>query len=343
MCFSAVIQQDLDLLARQHKARVDTELFENLFARRAAGEDIKLAKGLEANFLNPRDAVARRIVQYIATYQEVTASKWQIELFKQKTRLADAERKLKTRSVQKAQDDQRIATSKIAWLRARLADLKRTEPTANDGRIFPFWYAPVLVNEANERVIKPMRYHCRPSGKPASIDKSYSGLYYARRDNLEGFWKNQFGKRHAYCVVQSFYENVALHDFEKRELRAGEKVQNRVLHFNPQPATAMDGGSAGRAAIPAGINAGAAFLSSDMLVACLWDSWQKPGQPALLSFAAITDDPPPEVAATGHNRCIIPLKPQNLSSWLTPGEALATYYSLLDDRERPYYAHELAA
>jgi len=343
MCFSAVIQQDLDLLARQHKARVDTELFENLFARRAAGEDIKLAKGLEANFLNPRDAAARRIVQYIATYQEVTASKWQIELFKQKTRLADAERKLKTRSVQKAQDDQRIATSKIAWLRARLADLKRTEPATNDGRIFPFWYAPVLVNEANERVIKPMRYHCRPSGKPASIDKSYPGLYNARRDNLEGFWKNQFGKRHAYCVVQSFYENVALHDFEKRELRAGEKVQNRVLHFNPQPATAMDSGSAGRAAIPTGINAGAAFLSSDMLVACLWDSWQKPGQPALLSFAAITDDPPPEVAATGHNRCIIPLKPQNLSSWLTSGEALATYYSLLDDRERPYYAHELAA
>ncbi len=336
MCFSAVVQQDLDLLARQHRARVDTELFENLFARRAAGEDIKLAKGLEANFLNPRDAAARRILQHIAAYQEVTASKWQIELFKQKTRLADAERKLKTRSIQKARDDQRIATNKIAWLRARLADLKRTEPAANDGRIFPFWYAPVLVNEANERVIKPMRYHCRPSGKPASIDKSYPGLYNARRDNLEGFWKNQFGKRHAYCVVQSFYENVALHDFEKRELRAGEKVQNRVLHFNPQPAT-------GRAAIPTGINAGAAFQSSDMLVACLWDCWQKPGQPALLSFAASTDEPPPEVAATGHNRCIIPLKPQNLSSWLTPGEFLATYYSLLDDRERPYYAHELAA
>ena len=318
MCFSAVVQQDLDLLARQHKARLDTELFENLFARRAAGDDIKLAKGLEANFLSPRDAVARRIVRHIAAYREVTASKWQVELFKQKTRLADAERKLKTRSIQKAQNDQRIATNKIARLRAKLADLKRTEPEPNDGRIFPFWYAPVLVNEANERVIKPMRYHCRPSGKPASIDSRYPGLYYARRDNLEGFWKNQFGRHHAYCVVQSFYENVALHDFEKRELHDGEKAQNRVLHFNPQPA-------------------------SDMLVACLWDSWQKPGQPALLSFATITDDPPPEVAATGHDRCIISLKPQNLSSWLTPGEDLATYYSLLDDRERPYYAHELAA
>ena len=114
MCFSAAVQQNLDLLARQHKARVDTESFENLFARRAAGADIKLAKSLEANFLNPRDATAKRIAAHIATYQEAAAGKWQIELFRQKTRLADAERKLKSRATQKAQDDQRIATNKIA-------------------------------------------------------------------------------------------------------------------------------------------------------------------------------------------------------------------------------------
>jgi len=318
MCFSAVVQQNLDLLARQHKARIDIELFENLFARRAAGADIRLAKSLEANFLNPQNAAAIRIAQHIAVYREATASKWQIELFQQKTRLADAERKLKARATQKSQDDKRIATNKIAWLRARLADLKRTEPETSDARIFPFWYAPVIVSEAGEHVIKPMRYHCRPSGKPASIDTRYPGLYNARRDNLEGFWKNQFGRHHAYIVVQSFYENVALHDFEKRPLRPEEKAQNRVLHFNPQPA-------------------------SDMLVACLWDSWLKPGDPPLLSFAAIVDEPPAEVAATGHNRCIVPLKPQNLSTWLTPGADLATYYALLDDRERPFYAHELAA
>ena len=318
MCFSAVVQQNLDLLARQHKARVDIELFENLFARRAAGADIRLAKSLEANFLDPRNAAAERIARHIAVYQTAAASKWQIELFQQKTRLADAERKLKARAIQKAQDDQRIATGKIAWLRARLADLKRTELTGHDARIFPFWYAPVIVSEAGERVIRPMRYHCRPGGKPASIDNRYPGLYNAWRDNLTGFWKNQFGHHHAYCVVQSFYENVAQHDFEKRALRPGEKPQIRVLHFNPQPA-------------------------SDLPMACLWDRWLKPGEPALLSFAAITDVPPPEVAATGHNRCIIPLKPGNLGAWLAPGTDLDACYALLDDRERPYYAHELAA
>jgi putative SOS response-associated peptidase YedK len=163
-----------------------------------------------------------------------------------------------------------------------------------------------------------MRYHLRAHGKPAGTDRRYPGLYNARRDNLEGYWRNLFARQHAVCVIQSFYENVALNDFEKRALKRGEKPQNRVLHFNPQPASAM-------------------------FIACLWDRWQSPGQPDLYSFAAITDEPPPEVAATGHNRCIIPLKPQNLSAWLTPGAEPASYYALLDDRERPYYAYELAA
>lgn len=318
MCYSAVVEQNLDLLAQKAKARVDIEMFAALFERRAAGEDIKIAKSLEANFLNPKNAVAKRIAEHIAAYQATTAGKWQIELFNQKTRHTDAERKLKSRVTLKAQDELRIAANKIAWLRAKLAGLKRTAPNSNDARIFPFWYAPVIVSEAGERVIKPMRYHCRSSGKPANIDSRYPGLYNARRDNLEGYWKDLFGQRHALCLVKSFYENVALNDFEKRALRPDEKPRNLVLHFNPQPA-------------------------GEMFVACLWDRWQQRGAADIHSFAAITDDPPPEVAATGHNRCIVPLKPKNLSAWLKPGAELAAYYALLDDRERPYYAHELAA
>ena len=34
-------------------------------------------------------------------------------------------------------------------------------------------------------------------------------------------------------VVNSFYENVPLHLYEKRELAPVEKPENRVLHFNP--------------------------------------------------------------------------------------------------------------
>jgi putative SOS response-associated peptidase YedK len=64
----------------------------------------------------------------------------------------------------------------------------------------------------------------------------------------------------------------------------------------------------------------------------------------LLSFAAITDEPPSEVAAAGHDRCIIPIKPENIDAWLNPNpENLDAMYAILEDRNRPYYEHRLAA
>ena len=53
-----------------------------------------------------------------------------------------------------------------------------------------------------------------------------------------------------------------------------------------------------------------------MLVACLWSHWKAPGQPDLLSSAAITDEPPPEVAAAGHDRSIVPIKSENIDAGL---------------------------
>jgi putative SOS response-associated peptidase YedK len=120
-------------------------------------------------------------------------------------------------------------------------------------------------------------------------------------------------------VVNAFYENVSRHRLEGRELAKGEKDENVVLEFKPNP-------------------------TQDMLVACLWAHWQGRGESDLLSFAAITDEPPPEVAAAGHDRCIIPIKPENIDAWLSSDPAnLAAQYAILDDRNRPYFAHQLAA
>jgi putative SOS response-associated peptidase YedK len=81
-----------------------------------------------------------------------------------------------------------------------------------------------------------------------------------------------------------------------------------------------------------------------MLVACLWSSSVESGGKDLLSFAAITDEPPPEVAATGHDRCIVPIRSENIDAWLQPDPAnLAVLQSILDDRARPHYAHREAA
>jgi putative SOS response-associated peptidase YedK len=83
-----------------------------------------------------------------------------------------------------------------------------------------------------------------------------------------------------------------------------------------------------------------------MLVACLWSHSKgtQPDEPDLFSFAAITDEPPPEIAAAGHDRCIIPIRPEHLEAWLNPDRSNpAAQQAILDDRARPYYEHRLAA
>jgi putative SOS response-associated peptidase YedK len=68
------------------------------------------------------------------------------------------------------------------------------------------------------------------------------------------------------------------------------------------------------------------------------------GEADLLSFAAITDEPPAEVAAAGHDRCIVPIKPDYVDAWLNPRpKDLGALFAILDDRERPYYEHRMAA
>lgn len=63
----------------------------------------------------------------------------------------------------------------------------------------------------------------------------------------------------------------------------------------------------------------------------------------MLSFAAITDEPEPEVAAAGHDRTIINLKPGHLEGWFNPTSDLRALYDLFDHRRNPYYEHRLAA
>lgn len=319
MCYSAQVEQSLKTLGRSHKARVAIEPFERLFEQRLEDDSIKIPKGLEANFYAPETAGERRIHDLIRVYQARRTKELEEGLFKQRKRLADAERALAQKETKAAAESSRIAKDKLIWHLEKLANLKRTTPQPEDSRIFPFHYAPVVISEGGDNVILPMRYHCRPVGKPAFYDRKYDGLYNARRDNLEGFWKGQFGVDHAIVVMTSFYENVARHDAEHRALAPGEKPENLVLHFVPRPATPMN-------------------------VACLWSHWQEPGKRDLYSFAAITDDPPSEVAAAGHDRCVVPLKVENVSAWLHPQrQEKKTLYALLDDRERPYYEHRVAA
>ncbi|MFX1739745.1 SOS response-associated peptidase family protein [Paraburkholderia sp. A1RI_3L] len=319
MCYSAQIQASYRKYVRMFGAHMSIREFAQLYWERAEGSGAKIPKAMDDAFAEPLSEGEREIRALIDRYNAQQVVKLEQELFKQRSRLATAERTLETRPTKAATESRRIATDRIEWTLGKLDDIRRTTPKARDSRIFPGHYAPVLIVENGQRVVKPMRYQCRIAGKPASYDVKYPGTYNARRDNLEGFWKPLFGYSHAILVVSSFYENVSRAKMEGRALAAGEKDENVVLQFEPNPA-------------------------HDMLVACLWSRWSAEGQPDLLSFAAITDEPPPEIAAAGHDRCIIPIKPENIDAWLNPDASdLATQYAILDDRDRPYYEHRLAA
>lgn len=154
-----------------------------------------------------------------------------------------------------------------------------------------------------DRLLRPMRYQCRMPGWTAETEKQYPGTYNARRDNLETSWKRLFGRQHALMVVERFYESVD---------RDGKAVE---LEFVPR-------------------------TREPMLVPCLWSYDERD---RLYSFAAITDEPEPEVAAARHDRTILDLKPEHVEAWLNPGGDLKRMQAIFDDRRHPYYEHREVA
>ena len=318
MCYSAQVWQAYQDYVRKFGAELSIREFVELYASRDKGAKVKTTKAMDDAFLSASTHETRAIADRIEAWNMRQATELEQLLFRQRKRLADAERTLQTKSTKKALDDQRIATNKIDWAKSKLADLRRIAPEHRDRRIFPGVYAPVMVMEHGRRVIKPMRYQCRPTRKPAFYDTKYPGTYNARRDNLEGFWKGQFGHTHGVIVCDAFYESVSRHKVEGRELAVGEAEENVVLEFRPQPRQVM-------------------------LIACLYSYWQNDSE-ELWSFAAITDEPPQEVAAAGHDRCIIPIKEEHLNAWLDPNpKKLTALYAILDDRQRPHYEFRMAA
>ena len=316
MCYSAQVIQMARKLHRQLGIRLDYAEAEKLFFRRLDDPTLNISRGFEANFDEPSTDQERRIKAGIDEHRSRLAIKLEKDLFSQKTRLVNAERSLKAKETKKAREDVRISATKIDTLTTKLSNLRGTVTQPDDNRIFPMVYTGVIIKQDGHNLLTPMRYFCRPAGKPAFYDKKFPGLYNARRDNLEKFWGDQFGHHHAIMVAESFYENVKLHASQRRELRAGEPEQNVVLQFTPNP-------------------------PQTMLIACLWSHWTDAQEPDVRGFAAITDEPPSDVAAAGHDRCIINLQPQHVDAWLTPqGRSTQELQNILSDHAVSTYEHQ---
>jgi len=307
MCYSAEVEEDWKKFLRVTGAHMGIKEFFETYWKRQQGFPIRVPRVLDRWFDGVQGDEAAEIRKLIAEWNAEQIAKFEQQAFASRKRIADGERALQVKATKKAQEDVRIGNNKLRQAKEKLDYLKGIEPDPDYARIFPGWYAPVVIVEDGKRVVKPMRYQCRPAGKPEFYDTKYPGTYNARRDNLEGFWKGQFGHTHGITIARRFYENV------------DRNGKNAILEFTP-----------------AGLD--------DMIVACLYSRWVGADGEELLSFAAITDEPPPEVAAAGHDRCIIPIKPEHIDAWLNPDPAnLGAMQAILDDRERPYYEHRLAA
>jgi len=317
MCYSAECWALYDGYVKEFGADIDIKAFWELYLgrdekyriRHKLSDGTKLPKGMDLNYLRPKTELERNIQGLIGEWNGRRLAESEDELVKQQARLAAAEAKLAVKETKTALNEQRIATNKIKQMTRWIEDAKRTKhDPSRDDRIFPDWYAPVLIVENGKRIVRPMRYHCRPEGMPASSDLTkegrISGKYNARRDNLTRFWRNQFGHTHGLMLAETFYENVD-----------DGKGGSKEIQFRPR-------------------------TGETMYIACLYSHWVDPkgNEPDLWSFAAITDEPEPEVAAQGHDRTIINIKPDHVDAWLTPeGRSDEELFAIFDDRRHPYY------
>ena len=150
-----------------------------------------------------------------------------------------------------------------------------------------------------------MRYQlCPKSGKELNPFKY--NLFNARRDRLldSQIWKPVFGKQHAIYPFYRFYESVE-----------DENGEAKIIYFQPDHGEMM-------------------------WSAALYEK-AKINEGELWSFAAITDEPPPEVAETGHDRCPVYISEKNIETWLNPKDQDSSM-ELLSQLEKTYFEHKAA-
>lgn len=181
----------------------------------------------------------------------------------------------------------------------------------SDGRIYPGYFTHVMILNEGQRQFVPMRFRVRPAGYPKELPTKYN-VHNARRDKLleRPTWEKIFGKRHALLPFFKFYEWV----------ERGPDNKKTLINFTPDHYEIM-------------------------WSACIYDEWQSyDGLIRFRSFAMVTDDPPPEVAAAGHDRCPIFLKEELINDWLSPEQfSQADLLAMLEHKEQVHYSHAVAA
>lgn len=325
MCFSAIVMQRAKKLGIMFQARIQTEIYADLFERRLNGEKILIGRGLEADFLDhPQSSVEEKIRENILHWHTAEAERIQTEILKQSERQQTAQLKLQSKATQKAKDDLRISTQKIAKLSQDLVRHQNlSDLTESDDRIFPRSMASMVCTDSDgQKVIRPARYLLRPHNKDESFDFKFTGCYNARRDGLQSvpWWKDALGRRHGLMLVRRFYEYVGRENYLRGTGQSPETVSseaNLEVRFTP-------------------------LADEWLLVPTLWDEWKSKSGQVMFSAAIITDNPLPEVQVTGHDRTPIFLTASAAEQWLQLKDSSTTAVdNVLNQKHTPHLQHKL--
>ena len=128
MCYSAMVWAAYRKYVKQFHSKLSILEFVELFRRRAHGDKVSIPKGMAAAFADPHNEDECSIQAMINAFAAAESTRLEQELFSQRTRLVEAERKLQVKPTKAATDGQRIASNKIARAMVKLADLRRTDP-----------------------------------------------------------------------------------------------------------------------------------------------------------------------------------------------------------------------
>jgi hypothetical protein len=107
--YSAQITADYRKYVHVYGADIDIDEFVRLFWDRRSGSKSKIPKAMEAPFLVPQNDAENRIKESITAFSDEQTAKLEQDLFKQRTRLADAERTLLSKTTKAAAESKRIA------------------------------------------------------------------------------------------------------------------------------------------------------------------------------------------------------------------------------------------
>jgi putative SOS response-associated peptidase YedK len=302
MCYSSMVRSDLQKITRAFGADVDVEAFIQLYLMREKNLDLKIPAGMDNSLV----IMSPKIRGSIRNYQKLYKDRCEQEIEDLDAELKEIEARLKVKPT-------KTWTAKLATRQRQRERIQKKMQEASAPyeseryRIYPFYFAPVVVMEKGKRMIRPMRYRVLPKNG-IELPSKYN-LFNARRDSLLSArtWKESFGRTHAVFPFMTFYEWVQ-----------GKGGRPREIVFNP------DG-------------------FEDMWAASLY-SQTKTKEGLLESFAMVTDDPPPEVRAAGHDRCPVFMDHTLLDEWLAPkGKTLDELDGLLSHKEKTHFSHAQVA